>query len=74
MIDGRYHASIEDVVAIAIPVLRHRITRTFEAETDNRQVEEIIRHLISSVPVDPGRTEPVRMIPSLMIGRKGGHE
>ena len=74
MIDGRYHASIEDVAAIAIPVLRHRITRTFEAETDNRQVEEIIRHLIASVPVDPERTEPVRIIPSLLTGRKGGHE
>ena len=74
MIDGRYHASIEDVIRIAVPVLRHRIVRTFEAETDNRQVEEIIRHLLETVPVDPDRSDPIRMIPSAMLGKGGDHE
>jgi len=74
MIDGRYHASIEDVTRIALPVLRHRIVRTFEAETDNRQVEEIIAHLIETLPVDTTRSEPVRMIPSMVTGRGGLHE
>lgn len=69
MIDGRYHASIEDVVRIAVPVLRHRIVRTFEAETDNRRVEEIVTRLVETVPVDPDRSEPFRMIPSAMIGK-----
>ena len=70
MIDGRYHASIEDVVEVATPVLRHRIVRTFEAETDNLHVEEIIRRLVATVPVDPMRTEPVRVIPSFALGRE----
>ncbi len=74
MIDGRYHASIEDVVQVATPVLRHRIVRTFEAETDNLRVEEIIRRLIDTVPVDPMRPEPVRVIPSFAIGKEAADE
>ena len=46
MIDGRYHASIEDVIRIAPAVLRHRLVRTFEAETDRRSVDEIVGMLI----------------------------
>jgi MoxR-like ATPase len=71
MVDGRYHASIDDVIRIAVPVLRHRIIRTFEAETDNRQVEEIIAHLLETVPLDPSRSMPIRMIPSAVRGKEG---
>ena len=42
MIDGRYHVSARDVARMAVPVLRHRLLRSFEAETDRRSVDEIV--------------------------------
>ena len=68
MIDGRYHASIRDVARMAAPVLRHRLVRTFEAETDGRSVDDIVQAVIDSVPVDPDRNEPVRLIPGALSG------
>jgi MoxR-like ATPase len=72
MIDGRYHASISDVIRMAAPVLRHRLVRTFEAETDGRSVDDIVKTVIDSVPVDPDRNEPVRLIPSVLSGQERG--
>ncbi len=42
---GKYTADIEDVQAIAEPILRHRIVRNFKAEADGISVEEIIQRL-----------------------------
>jgi MoxR-like ATPase len=71
MIDGRYHVSISDVSRVARPVLRHRLIRTFEAETDGRSVDEIIDLVLESVPVDPDRTEPFRLVPEALRGAEG---
>ena len=68
MIEGRYHASIRDVVRLAKPVLRHRLVRTFEAETDGRSVDEIVDVVLAEVPIDPDRTAPVRLIPDALSG------
>jgi MoxR-like ATPase len=71
MIDGRYHVSISDVTRVAKPVLRHRLIRTFEAETDGRSVDEIIDLVLESVPVDPNRTDPLRLVPEALRGGEG---
>ena len=68
MIEGRYHASIHDVVRMARPVLRHRLVRTFEAETDGRSTDDIIDAILEHVPVDPDRATPVRLIPGALSG------
>ena len=70
MIDGRYHASIRDVARMAAPVLRHRLVRTFEAETDGRSVEDIIEAVLESLPVDPERNEPLRLMPDALTGEE----
>lgn len=59
IMDGRYAASIEDVRRIALPVLRHRIIRTFEAEADGVDTDHIVTGLLASVPVDPEHPESV---------------
>lgn len=46
---GRYHVSCEDIRAIAIPVLRHRIIPSFDAETEGIGSEEVIKRLIDIV-------------------------
>lgn len=46
LLNGKYSPDIEDVEAIAKPVLRHRIVRNFKAEAEGISVDEIIERLI----------------------------
>ena len=50
-IQRRGYVIPEDVRAIAIDVLRHRIGLTYEAEAENVKVEEIITTIINAVDV-----------------------
>ena len=43
---GKYSPDIEDVKAIAIPILRHRIIRNYKAEAEGISVEAIIQSLL----------------------------
>jgi MoxR-like ATPase len=45
---GRFSPSIEDVRAVALPVLRHRIVPNFNAEADNVTSQEIVRRLLEA--------------------------
>jgi MoxR-like ATPase len=47
LLNGKYSPDIEDVQAVAIPVLRHRIVRNFKAEASGLSVNELIRKLTS---------------------------
>jgi len=47
LLHSRPHVSLEDVEALAHPVLRHRIVPTFAAEADGISVDELISRLIS---------------------------
>lgn len=71
MIDGRYHVSTSDVARVAQPVLRHRIVRTFEAETDGHSADAIIDRILESVPLDPDRSDAVRLVPGVLRGEGG---
>jgi MoxR-like ATPase len=42
LLNGKYSPDIEDVKAVAIPSLRHRLIRNFKAEAENHSLEEII--------------------------------
>lgn len=48
-ISGKYSPDIEDVNAVALPVLRHRIVRNYKAEAERVTVEFIINELIKSL-------------------------
>jgi MoxR-like ATPase len=43
---GKFSPDIEDIKAIAIPILRHRIIKNYKAEAENMQVETIINSLL----------------------------
>ena len=47
---GRYNVSVEDVRALAYPVLRHRILLNFHAESERVKPDDVIRKLIDAVP------------------------
>ncbi|HRG59600.1 MAG TPA: MoxR family ATPase [Bacteroidia bacterium] len=46
MIQGKYSPDIDDVKAVALSVLRHRIVRNYKAEADGYSVERIIEALL----------------------------
>lgn len=46
LINGKYSPDIEDVKAVAMPVLRHRIVRNFKAEAEGITQEKIVNSLI----------------------------
>ena len=46
LIEGKYSPDIEDVKAIALPVLRHRLMRNFKAEAEGVSVDNLINKLL----------------------------
>jgi MoxR-like ATPase len=50
----RYHVVWEDVLALAAPVLRHRILLNFHAESDRIDADEILRQLLAQLPAPAG--------------------
>jgi MoxR-like ATPase len=46
----RYHVTYEDITALAVPVLRHRILLNFHAESERIDTDEILKRLIAHVP------------------------
>ena len=46
----RYHVSYEDITALAIPVLRHRILLNFQAESEKLSSDNILRRLLEYMP------------------------
>jgi MoxR-like ATPase len=50
----RYHVAYEDITAMAIPVLRHRILLNFHAESDRIDSDEILRRLLKQMPPPSG--------------------
>lgn len=49
LLAGRYNLAYEDIAAVALPALRHRIFLNFEGEANGIQPDQIIRDIISSL-------------------------
>ncbi|HEY2477684.1 MAG TPA: AAA family ATPase [Solirubrobacterales bacterium] len=50
LIEGRHNLSIDDVQAIALPALRHRLVLTIDAERQSVSPDEIVRGAIEALP------------------------
>jgi MoxR-like ATPase len=49
LLEGRTVVAFEDVAAVALPVLRHRVLVNFQAEADGIDADEIVRQLLTHV-------------------------
>ena len=49
VLHGRYHATTEDVKAMALPVLRHRVLTTFNAEAAGITSDQVVQMLIEHI-------------------------
>lgn len=46
VVNGKYSPDIEDVKAVSLPILRHRIVRNYLAEAEGYSVEKIVESLL----------------------------
>ncbi len=46
---GRYHVTIEDLRALALPVLRHRVLTNYQAESDGVTVDSMLSGVVDTV-------------------------
>ncbi len=54
LLAGRYHVTVEDLKALALPILRHRVLTNFYAESDKTTVDDVLRAMLDSKPA-PGQ-------------------
>ena len=50
VLEGRTFASVEDVRAVALPVLRHRVITNFSAESSGVSSDDVIQRLLDELP------------------------
>ncbi|MBT3210181.1 MAG: MoxR family ATPase [Bacteroidetes bacterium] len=46
VLNGKYSPDIEDIKAVAAPILRHRLIKNYKAEAENISIEDIISELL----------------------------
>ncbi len=64
LLGGRLNASFEDVRAVAVPVLQHRIVLDYHARIDGLTAPEVVRALLEEVPAQ------VQALPSTLRAAK----
>jgi MoxR-like ATPase len=50
LMHGRFHVTYEDVRALVIPILRHRVLLNFHAESDRLTSDELLRRVLDARP------------------------
>ena len=50
LMHARYHVSIKDIQALALPILRHRIVTNFYAESEHVNSDTVVQKLLDAVP------------------------
>ncbi len=53
-VQGRFNVACEDVTALAPLVLRHRIIRSFQADAEGKNTDDIVAQLLQDVAVEGG--------------------
>ncbi len=59
LLQGRPYVSPEDIRAVALPTLRHRLVLNFNAEADGLTADDLIRKLIAHIPEDRPTTSSI---------------
>ena len=52
MLHGQVYVGCEDVAAVALPVMRHRIIPNFAAQSEGVTADDITRKILESLPKD----------------------
>jgi MoxR-like ATPase len=65
VLHGRPYVSTDDVLAVARPVLRHRIITNFNAEAEGIKSDEIVKRLSELIPRDASRPQSSGKLPEV---------
>ncbi len=57
LLEGRAQVAFSDIQRVALPVLRHRMIRSFEGEADGVTTDQVIEELVKTVPTRPEAVE-----------------
>jgi MoxR-like ATPase len=49
LMEGRYHVTKDDITALVLPVLRHRVLTNYFAESDKMDVDKVLKRLLEDV-------------------------
>ena len=50
LFEGRFAASVDDVRAVALPALRHRVLLNFEGEAEGIKTDSVIEEILRTIP------------------------
>ena len=56
-LEGRHHASTQDIRAVAHPVLRHRVIPNFSVEAEGYTTDKIVDDLLAATPANPSSVD-----------------
>ena len=54
---GRFNVSFDDIAAVAVPALRHRLIVNFEAEVEGITTDHVLKKILAEVPLDSEATK-----------------
>jgi len=66
LLHGRLHVALEDVQAVALPVLRHRVLTTYAAEAEGYTSDRLIAELMESIPAGESETLRDERLPNVL--------
>ena len=49
LVEGRYHVTREDIAALALPVMRHRVLTNYFAESDSVDTDKVLTGLLEAI-------------------------
>jgi MoxR-like ATPase len=69
LLQGRYHVSTDDVRAVALPTLRHRVLTNFNAEAEGIRPDDVVRMLIEQTPRDAEDEKTAASLPKVFASK-----
>ncbi|WP_345323391.1 AAA family ATPase [Novipirellula rosea] len=60
LLNRRCHATTEDLIAVALPVLRHRVILTFNAEAAGVDADSVLTRIIDQTPSLKQKNQPAK--------------
>jgi MoxR-like ATPase len=70
VLNGRFFVNVEDIKAVAHPVLRHRIIVNFSAEAEGVNSDKIIDKLLEVTPENETELEKIHHLPKVVEVKK----
>jgi MoxR-like ATPase len=70
VLNGRYYVTVDDIKAVAHPVLRHRVLVNFSAEAEGVNSDKIIDKLLEVIPTNETELEKLHNLPKVVEARK----